>query len=400
MHASVREIPVADREAYRSRADVCLRALRSNARWIGRRAPSSRVMAVVKADAYGHGLPACVAALAESAIDAFGVATLDEALAVRAIAPDREVLVLPGLHRSELPDAIEREISIGVGSVDELEALEAVAGDLGRRARVHVNVDVGMRRNGAAPSSVPRILGRAASSRSLALGGIFSHFPRADEPGAPNADEQLERFLRLAAPVTRRAGWRGPGHDLVTDRPALHIANSAAILAMPAAHLDMVRPGLLLYGLAPGPRAPRPEGLSPVMTWTARISHVRRVTAGATVGYGSTWRAPRATWLATITVGYADGYPRALSNRGYVYVADRLCPVVGTVSMDAITVSLGPEPVGRVGDIVTLAGSPELPWGRVAEWAGTIPYELLTRVSARVPRTHVDRGDTPMRGAS
>jgi alanine racemase len=248
----------------------------------------------------------------------------------------------------------------------------------GQRARVHLEVDTGMGRLGLPPEGAVRLAEQLARSPGVVLEGLFTHFACADEADRGFTERQIARFQHVLSELKRRG----------LTVPLAHAANSAGVLAYPEAHFDLVRPGIALYGYHPSPvTKPLLPDLKPVMTLSAPVVIVRRVKAGQSISYGATWRAPSDTTIATVRLGYADGYPRALGNRAQVRLHGALCPVVGRVCMDQLMVEVGALEV-NVGDRATLFG-PERPTAEeLAQLAGTISYELLTRIGERVERSY------------
>lgn len=372
-------------------AIVDLAALRANlAALRARCAPGVRAMPAVKADAYGHGLDMVAPALAAAGADAFGVATGDEALALRALGVAGDVLVFAPLRRG-LAALAEADVALTVAGPSDLALLEAAAPP--RPARVHVKVDTGMGRLGgrvvdAAGRPDPRGLADAAAlaaavdrSRHARLEGVWTHLASADEPDAavPDGptDRQVAAFVALLDALGR-AGLRPP---------LAHAANSAGTIVRPDAHFDLVRPGIAVYGQPPSAHvaALAPE-LRPVLTLDAPVTQVRRVAAGTPIGYGGTWRAPAATTIATVRLGYADGYPRALSSRGRAVVNGRPASVAGRVCMDQLMLDVGPDADVAPGDRATFVGGAGPSAVEVAEAAGSFAYELLTGIGVRVAR--------------
>lgn len=361
-----------------TRATIDLGALIANARALAARASGARVIAVIKADAYGHGaVPAARALLGARAADLLAVSTVDEGVELRDAGVGGPILILAGPFPGAHETVLARELTPVISDVADLEAFATVARRRGQPAGVHVEVDTGMARMGIPIADVPRAA--RALGASLVLEGIATHLASADVPGdagAATTQAQLARFTQV------RAALAGQGLT-----PALvHIANSAGILRFPEAHARAVRPGLALYGVLPTgvPDAP----LAPVLRWTSAIAVVRELPAGAPVSYGGLWTAPRASRVATIPVGYADGYPRRATGAAQVIVGGTRCPVVGAVCMDLIVVDVTDVPAARVGDEVVLIGDGISP-AEVAGWAHTIPYEVLTGVGKRVPRVYV-----------
>jgi alanine racemase len=336
-------------------------------------------MAAVKADAYGHGLPWVVRSLLAADVDAFAVATADEALAVRALAPTAMVLLLAPV-RARIAALLEAEIALCVATTDDLAAV-AAALPASVRAHLHVKADTGMGRLGQPPAGALALAAAVARSPGMELEGVWTHLANADEGrgDAPDATTALAlaQFHELAAALGR--------HGL--RPPYLHAANSAATLRYPAAHHDLVRPGIALYGYPPsGAMAAEGASLRPVMHLDAPITFVKRVEAGTPLSYGGTFRAEHATVIATVRCGYADGYPRSLSSRGVAAFRGRPVAVVGRVCMDQLLVDLGPEGGAEVGERVTLMGGEAPSAVAVAAAAGSFVYELLTGIGARVER--------------
>lgn len=361
-------------------------ALRANFAEAERRAGGRAVIAVVKADAYGHGAVVASRVFLEAGCRRFAVATVDEASALRSAGLAAEILVLGGVHdEAEAEEAIARGVVPVAHHEGHLELLGRVAGRREARVPVHVEVDTGMRRMGAPPDAAVALLERAAAEPGLALTGVYTHFATADEPDLGPALEQAAAFRRVLA------GARARGID-----PGLvHAANSAGLLAGPALsdalpEAAAVRPGLLLYGVLPAEH--QRADLRPAMTLRTHVAHVRDARPGESVGYNRTFRASRRTRIATLPLGYADGVPVSASGRGSVLVRGRRFRIAGRVSMDFVGVDVGDEPVA-IGDEAILFGEgggegsdPRISVEEAARAAGTISYELLVRVGARVPR--------------
>jgi alanine racemase len=340
--------------------------------------PRVRVLAMVKADAYGHGARAVARSLVASGVDMLGVATLDEADRLGDGKGGAAVVVFGGLSPDEADRALALDVEVATDSRAVVDALGARALALGRTARIHIKVDTGMHRLGVEPGDVAAFGDAIARTPGVEPVAICSHFAMAESVATSVTEGQLERLVTSARALEQ--------HGLAVER---HLANSAAVMSRPAAHLDRVRPGLMLYGLYPDASLASTASLRPVMTFEARAVRVAAVGPGEGIGYGHTFRAERPMRVATFRCGYADGYPRALSNVGKVLVAGRLVPIVGRVCMDHMMVDV--TDVGEVqrGAVATLWGA-GLPAETVAGWAGTIAYELVARVGARVARHVVD----------
>ncbi len=366
----------------RTEAVVDLQAISGNVASM-KAGTAAEVMAVVKADGYGHGLvPAARAALAGGATW-LGTAIVDEALALRAAG-----ITVPLLSWLWTPDeadtarrAIEADIDVSVSSRWQLDAVLAGARASGRTARIHLKIDTGLSRNGCYVDDWPDLVAAAArrsAADEVTVVGIWSHFAYADEPGHPTIGRQLEAF-RSALAVAARAG---------VEPQLRHLANSAATLTLPGAHFDLVRPGIAVYGLSP---VREPYGLVPAMTLRGAAASVKRVRAGEGVSYGHEYTTTRDTTLVLVPLGYADGVPRHASNVGPVWVNGARFTVAGRVCMDQIVVDVGDLPV-QAGDPVVLFGPGRDGEPTAQDWAdavGTIHYEIVTRIGPRVQRTYV-----------
>jgi alanine racemase len=367
-------------------AVVDLGAVRRNVRAIAARVAPAQVMAVVKADAYGHGAVPVARAALDAGAGWLGVADLHEAIALREAGIDAPVLAWLHDPDARFAPAVERDVDLGVSSVAQLDAVAEAAASVERVANVHLKLDTGLSRNGIAPEAWAAAVARAAELEAagrIHVRGVFSHLANT----SPDTDAaQLAAFLR-GVEEARAAGLR----------PELrHLASTAAALRFPEARLDLVRIGIGLYGIPPfGDGTTAAElGLRPVMTLRGRVAAVRRVDAGAGVSYNHVWRAERPTTLALVPLGYADGVPRHASGRARVLVGGRRRPVVGRIAMDQFLVDVGDDAV-EVGEEVVLFGDPEAGAPSADDWADaadTIGYEIVTRIGPRVPRTHVEAG--------
>ena len=352
-------------------ATIDLAAVRHNYALAKRCAPGREAFAVVKANGYGHGVREVVTALHDEA-DGFAVASLEEAAEVRAMHSEARILLLEGCFvAEELPMAAQLRLDVVVQGEEQIAAL--LAASLPRPLNVWLKLDSGMHRLGLAPEAVRAAHARLRSAAQVAELNLLSHFACADERGHPLIEQQVEIFLELL--------------DLDFDQRSL--ANSAALLTIPAAHMDWLRPGIMLYGATPFADLSAAElGLKPVMSLTAQLIAVREVAVGESVGYGASWVAERPSRIGTVSCGYADGYPRHAPSGTPLLVNGQRAPLVGRVSMDMLAVDLSDLPQAQIGDAVELWGA-QLPVDEVAQAAGTIGYELLTKVTARVPRRYL-----------
>ncbi|MGF1426389.1 alanine racemase [Kitasatospora sp. LaBMicrA B282] len=376
-------------EGVRAEVAVDLAALRGNLAALRGKAPSADLMAVVKADGYGHGaLPCALEALA-SGVRWLGTATPEEALALRAagIAPEQaRILCWLWTPGGPWAQALRARIDVSVSGQWALtELLEAVRAT-GIPARVHLKADTGLGRNGCQPHDWPELVGaalRAEAEGLLQVVGIWSHFACADEPGHPSVRAQQEAFAAMLA-YAERAG---------AAPEVRHLANSPATLLYPESHYDLVRTGLAMYGVSPVPEVGSPAdfGLRPVMSLSARLALVKQVPGGHGVSYGHQYHTQGETTLGLVPVGYADGIPRHASSTGQVQVAGKWRTVAGRVAMDQFVVDLGGD-TPEVGEQVLIFGNGERGEPTAEDWArasGTIAYEIVTRIGSRVPRRYL-----------
>jgi alanine racemase len=361
-------------------AEVSLGALGANCRRARELVGASvGVMAVVKADAYGHGAAAAARAFVEAGAAALGVSTVAEGAELRRAGIAAPIVVLGGAFAGEEPVVAGHDLGCAVWTVESAELLAAAARAAGRSARLHVKVDTGMTRLGVAVGEAGDFGWALARLDGARVEGVFSHFASADAVDTAAARAQTARF-RDAVEALAGAGIRPPH---------VHLANSAAVLSAPDAHFTMVRPGLMLYGYAPAPHLAARAALRPAMRLRTALSLVRRVPAGTRVGYGGDFVAARPSAIGVLPVGYADGYHRRASGRAAVLVGGRRAPVAGRICMDHTMVDVTDVPNAAAGTPVVLFGD-DLGADELAAWCDTIAYEVLTSVGRRVPRQYVE----------
>ncbi|MFJ5271401.1 alanine racemase [Streptomyces sp. NPDC088358] len=372
----------------RARAEIDLAALRANVRTLRAHAPSAAVMAVVKSDAYGHGAVPCARAALEAGATWLGTATPEEALALRAAGIPGRVMCWLWTPGGPWREAVEADLDVSVSGMWALREVVAAATAAGVPARVQLKADTGLGRSGCQPADWPELVAealRAEAGGRIRITGLWSHFACADEPGHPSVQAQLTLFREMVAYAEERG-----------VRPEVrHIANSPATLTLPESHFDLVRTGIAVYGISPSPEIGTPAdfGLRPVMTLSASLALVKHVPGGHGVSYGHHYVTPGPTTLGLIPVGYADGIPRHASGTGPVLVGGKWRTVAGRVAMDQFVVDLGgDEPAPGTEAVLFGPGDRGEPtaedWARAA---GTIAYEIVTRIGTRVPRVHVNR---------
>ncbi|MCX5083503.1 alanine racemase [Streptomyces sp. NBC_00401] len=373
----------------RARAEIDLAALRANVRSLRDRAPGAAFMAVVKADAYGHGMIPCARAAREAGATWVGTATPEEALAVRAAGIEGRVMCWLWTPGGPWREGIEADLDMSVSGMWALGEVVAAARVVGRPARIQLKADTGLGRNGCLPGDWPELVRSAVAAEReglVVVSGLWSHFACADEPGHPSIAAQLERFREMVS-FAEGAGIRPE---------VRHIANSPGTLTLPETHFDLVRPGIAMYGISPSPEIGTPEdfGLRPVMTLSASLALVKHAPGGLGVSYGHHYVTPGETTLGLVPLGYGDGIPRHASGTGPVLIGGKLRTVAGRVAMDQFVVDLGGDELAA-GDEAVLFGPGDRGEPTAEDWAqaaGTIAYEIVTRIGARVPRVYVDDG--------
>lgn len=358
----------------RSWAEIDAAALRHNLKAIRRAVPKKTgILAVIKANGYGHGVEMMARACSANGVKWFGVANLVEAIQLRELGFTQSILLLSAVLPEEREEVIQRGFVAVVSSLDEAKQWSRAAQKQRRRVRLHFKIDIGMGRLGLWHEDAAEVIAAASALPAIELEGLMTHFPSSDE------NETITR-------------WQWRQFDQVRQRfPKLiaHVANSAAIfLSTPTLpQYELVRPGIALYGAGPTPKSEKK--LRPLLTWKSRITHIDRVPAGRTISYGSTYQVPKPETHAVVAVGYADGYHRLLSNRAEVLIGGKRCPLRGRVTMDQIVIDISRVPKAKIGDEVVLIGrqgKETITANEMARWAGTISYEIFTSISPRVRR--------------
>lgn len=368
-------------------AEIDLSALHYNFHMIRSSIPRrTEIMAVVKADAYGHGFMDISRELEKLGVNAFGVAFLAEGIQLRKSGIDKPILLLGGVYPGQERKCIGYNISTTVFTIEQALALNQAAGKLFRKAQLHLKIDTGMGRLGVPYLSAPGFLAELKKLPNIALEGIISHFASADEldeSGQHFTRQQAERF-NWAVAEARKAGF-SPRY--------IHIANSAASLLREIPECNLIRPGITLYGALPSADFQGKLDIKPVMGLKSRIAMLKWVEPGTTISYARRFTTDAKTLIASVPVGYADGYPRSLTNKGEVLIRGQRAKVAGTVCMDWIMLDVTNIAEVAVGDEVVLLGPDHdgnsIQAEELADWAGTIPYEIFCGISKRVPRVYL-----------
>jgi alanine racemase len=373
------------KKVYRCWAEIDLDALRGNLAWIRHRVGREvKVITVVKADAYGHGLKSIAALLMQSGTDVFGVANLAEAAAIRSVGKGWPILMLGACLPEEVEIATRDDVMPTISSLREAELFSRTAVRLGKVVSVHIKIDTGMGRLGVSLAEANDLIKRVASLPGLRLAGIYTHYAAAEDD-AKFSRNQCKRFTELVDSILKQQTVE-----------YVHVNNSAAVLFEPCSVFNTVRPGLLVYGVLPAGKRRLPKAalqhVRPALSWKCRVSFVKEVPAKMPLSYGRSFITRKKTRVATVTAGYGDGYLRAGSNRAKVLVQGVRCPVLGRVTMDQMLVDVTGVPSVEAGDEVVLIGAQgteAIGVGELAKWCQTIPWEILTNITYRVPRIYI-----------
>lgn len=375
------------KDYFRVEAEIDLSAIEKNIRNVKELLkPKTKLMIVIKADGYGHGaFP--VAKVLDPIADAYGVAILEEGLTLRRIGIKRPILILGFTPEQQYGEMIKKDIMTAVFTYDMAMGIAKEAKRQGKIAAIHIKLDTGMGRIGFQPSEESiTVIKKISELENLRIDGIFTHFAKADERDKTYFEEQFAKYQWVCSRLEEE-GIQIPVH---------HAANSASIMELPKAHLDMVRSGIITYGLYPSDEVDQSLlELHPAMSLRANVSFVKQVPAGSGIGYGMSYITKSPAKIATIPVGYADGYSRSLSNRGFVLIHGKRAPIVGRICMDQFMVDVTHIPDVHVGDVVTLLGNDgdaQISAEELSAWAGSFNYELICDVSKRVPRVYYYQG--------
>ena len=361
---------------------VDLARLKQNFQSIQRAAAPAKVMAVLKANAYGHGLVEVARHVEHWGADYLGVAVLEEGLLLREIGIRTPILVMGGILGNQVPHFLTHDLTLTASSIEKLQQIDQAAHALGKTARVHLKIDTGMERIGVHYYSAEGLLEASLRCHHVQVEGIFSHFANSDSADLSSARLQLERFQEVLAFYERRS----------LPMPLRHIANSGALLQLPESILDMVRPGILFYGVYPSPEVQPTIAVQPALSWKSHVVYFKVVPPNTPVSYGWTWQSDHMVRVVTVPVGYGDGYFRSMSNKAQVLLNGRTYPQIGRICMDQIMVNIEWDSAYNGDEVVLIgaSGDQSIRVEDLAEWAGTVPYEILTNINTRVPRVYLN----------
>ncbi len=366
-----------------TRVEVDLNALRHNYNAIKQRVQPAKIMAILKANAYGHGMIRVAELMESLGADYLGVAVLEEGILLRQSGIKMPILILGGILGNQVPHFLKYDLSLTASSITKLEQINESAKVFNKKAKVHLKVDTGMERIGVHYYNAGDFILSASKMSHLEIEGIFSHLANADADNLSHAQLQLERFQDVLS-IYPKNGIEPP--------PLQHVANAGGILQIPESHFTMVRPGILLYGVYPSGDVQKTVKVKPALSWKSNVVYFKVIQPDHPVGYGSTWASDKPVRAVTVPVGYGDGYFRSMSNKAKVLIRNQKYPEVGIISMDQIVVNIGQDSAYNNDEVVLIGeqGKEKITVEDLAEWAGTIPYEILTNINTRVPRVYLN----------
>jgi alanine racemase len=365
---------------------VDLERLHQNYQAIRDRVAPAKMMVVLKANAYGHGMVEVARHAAAWGADYLGVAVLEEGVLLREMGIATPILVLGGILGNQVPLFLRYNLTLAASSVEKIEQIEQAAEAMGVTASVHLKIDTGMERIGVHYYSAESLLEASLRCQHVQIEGIYSHFAQADEADLTSAKLQLERFQEVLQFYER--------HSL--PMPIRHMANSGAVLQLPESYFDMVRPGILFYGVYPSPAATRTIQVHPALSWKSLVVYFKVVQPNTPISYGWTWQADHMVRVVTVPVGYGDGYFRSMSNQAQVLIHGKRYPQVGQICMDQIMVNIEWDSAYNGDEVILVgrSGGESITVEDLATWSGTIPYEILTNINTRVPRVYLHTSET------
>ncbi len=363
-----------------TRVEVDLNQLTENFRLIKNHTSPSKMMAVLKANAYGNGLVRVAQLMQELKADYLGVAVLEEGILLRQSGIELPILVMGGMLGNQIPVFLKYNLTMTASSIEKLNQIDQAAEQMKVKAKVHLKIDTGMERIGVHFYNAEKFLEASVKCRNLVVEGIYSHFASSDSSDLSYARLQLERFLEVLNFYSKNS----------LDLPLRHISNSGGILQMPEANLDLVRPGILLYGVYPSSEVKRTIAVKPTLSWKSHVVYFKAIKPGHPVSYNSTYTPDRLIRAVTVPVGYGDGYFRSMSRKAEVLIRGKRYPVIGSITMDQIVVNIESDSAFNGDEVILIGsdGSNSITCEELAGWAGTIAYEILTNINTRVPRIY------------
>jgi len=363
-----------------TRVEVDLKTLAENFSKIKRHVKDVKVMPILKANAYGHGLLRTAQFFQQLKADYLGVAVVEEGILLREKRINIPILVLGGVWGNQVPLFLKHNLTITASSIDKIKMIDETAEQMKTKAVVHLKLDTGMERIGVHYYNAEKFFKAAYNCKNIIVEGIYSHFANAEAGDLTHAKLQLERFNEVLTFFDK--------HSI--KPPVRHFANSGAILQLPESNFDMVRPGIMLFGVYPSKEVKKTIEVKPTLSWKSLVVYFKVIKAGQSVGYGLTWKTDHDVRAVTIPVGYGDGYLRSMNNNAEVLLRGERYPVIGTISMDQIVVNIEQGSAYNDDEVILLGcdGKNSISCEELAEWAGTIPYEILTNINTRVPRVY------------
>lgn len=363
-----------------TRVEVDLKTLAENFNKIKQHVKDSKIMPVLKANGYGHGLLRTAQFFQQLKTDYLGVAVVEEGILLREKGINIPILVLGGVWGNQVPLFLKHNLTITASSLDKIKMIDETAEQMKVKAIVHLKIDTGMERIGVHYYNAEKFLEIAYNCKNIIVEGIYSHFANAEAEDLTHAKLQLERFNEVLSFFDKRS----------IKPPVRHFANSGAILQLPEANFDMVRPGIMLFGVYPSAEVKKTVEVKPTLSWKSLVVYFKVIKAGQPVGYGLTWKPENNIRAVTVPVGYGDGYLRSMNSKAKVILRGERYPVIGTISMDQIVVNIEQESAYNGDEIILLGsdGKNSITCEELADWAGTIPYEILTNINTRVPRVY------------
>ncbi len=365
-----------------TRVEVNLKLIRENYHRVKEHIGPIKMMPILKANAYGHGLIKIAQVYQEMNVDYLGVAVVEEGILLREYGINVPILVLGGTWENQIPLFLKNDLIITASSIVKLRQIEEAAKLLRVKAKVHLIIDTGMERTGVHYFNAEKFITEAYRLKSISVDGIYSHFASSDSTDLTYTKLQFERFMEVLYFFEK--------HSLAP--PLRHISNSGAVLQFPEANLDMVRPGILLYGVYPSQSTKKTIQVNPVLTWKSLVVYFKVITPGHPVGYGMRWKSDHNVRAVTVPVGYGDGYFRSMSGKARVIIRGNKYPVIGTISMDQVVVNIEQDSAYHGDEVILLGkdGNSSITAEELADWAATIPYEILTNINTRVPRIYIE----------